>query len=139
MMNPRALRMAIWALVVLLLVTLGWSGYLLFQNYWWKHEATRYAESSARLEAHGMFRKSIFCLYKIDGQCDEEHFSGQREGPFEIWIAFYQPSLGRAHRYLVERWVATFNDQMRLMQREPEKFRKRMGLNKEEAYKSESK
>jgi hypothetical protein len=139
MTNLRALKITVGSLVVLLLVTVGWAGYLLFQNYWWKQEATRYTESSARLEAHGMFRKGIICLYKIDGQCDEPHFSGQRDGPFETWIAFYQPSLGAAHRYIAERWVETFNDQMRLMQREPEKFRKRMGLDREEAYKSDTK
>ena len=131
-------KTAVVSLGLLLLVTLGWAGYLLFQNYWWKQEATRYAESSARLEAMGMFRRGILCLYKIDGQCDESHFSGQRDGPFEIWIALYQPVLGEAHRHVTERWVETFNDQMRLMQREPEKFRKRMGLDAEQADKSET-
>jgi len=133
MANPRILKIAVWSLVVLLLVALGCAGYLLFQNYWWKQEATRYAESSARLEAHGMFRKALFRLYKIDGQCDVPYFSGQRDGPFDIWIAFYQPALGAAHRQVTQRWVEAFNDQMRLMQRDPEKFRKRMGLDRQEA------
>lgn len=139
MNNPRSLKLAVWSLVVFLLVTLGWAGYLSFQNYWWKQEATRYVESSARLEAHSMFRKGMVLVYKIDGQCDEARFSGQRDGPFEIWIAFYQPSLGAAHRYVTERWVQTFNDQMRRMQAEPEKFRKRMGLDREEIRQSDPK
>src|SRR5713101_4459176 len=139
MSSPRSLKVSVWALVVLLVVTLGSAGYLLFQNYWWKQEATRYVESSARLEAHGLFRKGRFCLYKIEGRCDEPRFSGQRDGPFEIWVAFYQPSLGAAHRCITERWVEAFNDQMRRMQREPEKFRKRMGLDREETYQRESK
>jgi len=139
MTKLRALKIAVWLLVVLLILTVGCAGYLLFQNYWWKQEAVRYAESSARLEAHGMFRRGHFCLFRMDGQCDESHFSGERDGPFEIWIAFYQPALGGAHRQVAEHWVEAFNEQMRLMQREPEKFRKRMGLDGQESKQSDNK
>jgi hypothetical protein len=100
---------------------------------------TRFAGSAGRLEAHGLFRKGRYWLYKMDGQCDESRFSGQRDGPFEVWIVFFQPSLGAAHRYATEHYVAEFNDQMRRMQREPEKFRKRMGLDREEIFPSETK
>jgi hypothetical protein len=86
-----------------------------------------------------MFRRDLLVLYKVDGKCDEAHFSGQRDGPFEIWIAFYQPALGAAHRRVTERWVEAFNAQMKLMQRDPATFRKRMGLDRSEANQSHEK
>ena len=130
---PAKRKIATVSLALVLVLMLAFSGYLLFQNYWWKQEATRYAESSARLEAQGMFRHSTLCIFKMDGQCDEPHFSGQYDGPFQVWIVFYQPTLGEAHRFVTERWVEAFNEQMRLMQRQPEKFRTNMGLDKVEA------
>jgi hypothetical protein len=124
MPSPRTLKKCIWLLVVGLVFASGWTAYLLFQNFIWKVEARRYVIASAQLEAHASFRKGFLWLYKIDGECNEDHFSGNREGPFEVWIKFYQPSAGAAHRYTTELWVETFNDQMRRMQKEPEKFKK---------------
>jgi hypothetical protein len=126
MPRPGAFRPTVWILSVVLVFTLVWAGYLLVQNSIWKLEATRYAESSGQLEAQAAFRKGFLWLYKIDGQCDEDRFSGKKEGPFEIWIKFYQPALGPAHRDTTERWVESFNEQMRRMQKEPEKFEKRV-------------
>ncbi len=139
MNSTRKVKIVICLLATIAVVSLGFIGYLLFQNYWWKFEAKRYAESSARLEAQGMFRHGSLCLFKMDGQCDEVHNSGQHDGPFEIWIAFYQPSLGQAHRVTTEYWVEAFNEQMRLMQKDPEKFKKRMELDKVETDKTEVK
>jgi hypothetical protein len=127
MSHPRTTKITIWILAIVLLISLGCAGYLFHQNFFLELEAMRYADSAARLEAQGMFRKGFLWLYKIDGECDEDHFSGNREGPFEIWIKFYQPAAGPAHRRVTQRWVETFNDQMRRMQKEPEKFKKRLG------------
>ena len=55
----RKVKILICLLATILFASLGFTGYLLFKNYWWKMEATRYAESSARLEAHAGFRKGI--------------------------------------------------------------------------------
>jgi hypothetical protein len=71
-----------------------------------------------------MFRKGHLCIYKIDGQCDTSHFSGQSDGPFKIYIAFYQPSLGAAHRLVTEFFVKTFNEQMRSLQANPKKLQR---------------
>jgi hypothetical protein len=128
MASPRTLKRAVWLLTVAFLLTAIGAAYLGYQNFVWKLEAIRYAESSARLEAHSNFRKGLLLLYKIDGQCDQDRFSGNREGPFEIWLKFYQPSLGAAHRISTERWVEAFNDQMRRMQKDPEKAKKRLGI-----------
>jgi len=139
MRNPRALKIAVWSLTVLLIAALGCAGYLVFQNLMWKEEVTRFASSAGRLEAHGLFRNGKYWLYRIDGQCDETHFSGQRDGPFEVWTIFFQPALGGAHRYATEHYVAEFNDQMRRMEREPDKFRKRMRLDRDEIFSNERK
>lgn len=123
----RPYKVIIAALSVVSLGFICWTGYLLFQNFIWKEEAIEYAKSSALLEANAAFRKNILWLYKIDGKCDEAHFSGQHDGPFEVWIVFYQPSLGAAHRIVTEQWVETYNSQMRRLQSDPEKYKKRMG------------
>jgi hypothetical protein len=127
MATLRRFKIITWSLSIALLLTTAALGYLLFQNFIWKLEATRYAESDGRVAAHSLFRKGGLSLFTIEGACDEDRFSGRREGPFEIWIKFYQPSLGSAHRHTAERWVESFNDQMRRMQKEPEKFRRRLG------------
>jgi hypothetical protein len=128
----RPQKLLIAALSVALLGVMCWAGYLLFQNWIWQQAAIGYAQQSAILEANGLFRKNLLSLYKIDGKCDEAHFSGQHDGPFEVWIVFYQPSLGAAHRIVTEKWVEAYNAQMRRLQADPEKYRKRMGLDKKD-------
>ena len=128
MSDSRLRKAVIAALCLFLFATLSWTVYLLFQNWMWKDQAIHYAEIDATMEANSLFRKGYYSLYKMDGKCDEAHFSGQYDGPFQIWIAFYQPSLGAAHRIVTEHWVEAYNVQMRRLQAEPEKFRKRMGL-----------
>lgn len=76
----RKVKILICLLVIILVASLGFTGYVLFQNYWWKLEATRYADSSARLEAHAGFRKGIYSLYRIEGQCDEPTFLDNTTG-----------------------------------------------------------
>ncbi|MEI9865012.1 MAG: hypothetical protein WDN00_10745 [Limisphaerales bacterium] len=98
----------------------------------WKAEAIEYAKSSAIFEANAAFRKNILWLYKMDGKCEEAHFSGQHDGPFEIWIVFYEPAAGAAHRIVTEQWVETYNAQTRRLQADPEKSRKRMGLDQKD-------
>jgi hypothetical protein len=125
-------KLLITALSAALFAVMCWAGYLLLQNWVWKQAAIGYAEQSAILEANGMFSKNELWIYKMDGKCDEAHFSGQHDGPFEVWIVFYQPSLGAAHRIATEHWVETYNAQMRRLQADPEKYRKRMGLDKKD-------
>jgi len=71
-----------------------------------------------------LFRRGHLWLYKIDGECDETELSGEQDGPFTVYRAFFQPALGYAHRYATETYVTAFNDQMRLMHRRPERFGK---------------
>jgi hypothetical protein len=121
MNNPKVLKILPAFLAILLLGTLAWAGYLLWQNYCWRQEVSRFAASSGRVEATALFRNGKLWLYKMDGRCDDSRFSGQREGPFEIWIAFYQPALGMAHRHATECYVTSFNEQMRMMHLNAEK------------------
>lgn len=130
MRTPRKRTTLFAAILLLLIGAICWSAYLLFQNEMWKMEAIRYSESSAIMQANGAFRRGILSLYKIEGKCDNEHFSGQHDGPFEVWIAFYQPSLGAAHRIATEHWVAKYNEQMHRLQDNPKWARKRIPLEK---------
>jgi hypothetical protein len=120
----RVLIVCVVSLAMLLVGVLGVTGYLAWQNYLWKTEVRHYAGSTGRLEAMALFNKGYRWLYRLDGKCDETHSTGQHEGPFEVFIVFYQPILGEAHRCGRETYVAEFNEQMRWMLEHPAKFGK---------------
>jgi|HubBroStandDraft_6_1064221.scaffolds.fasta_scaffold508408_1 hypothetical protein len=122
---PPSKRRVRWVAIlisfVIVLFYLGLFGYLAIQNSFWKMEVTNYAQSAGRSEAMNLFNKGRLMLYVIDGECDGGKFTGKHEGPFEVWIHFYQPSLGAAHRYSTFQFVEGFNDEMRHLQRGAEK------------------
>ena len=74
------------------------------------------------MQALADFKKGNLRLLKIEGENDKLRFSGQREGPFEIWIVQYLPTLGKVHKYSQEQYVDSYNRKMRYMYDHPDKF-----------------
>jgi hypothetical protein len=74
------------------------------------------------MQALADFKKGNLRLLKIEGENEKLRFSGQREGPFEIWIVQYYPILGKVHKYSQERYVDFYNSKMRYMYDHPDKF-----------------
>jgi hypothetical protein len=58
----------------------------------------------------------------LHGQNEHLRYSGSNDGPFEIWISSFYPSLGYPERYSTEQQVESYNRKMRYMHEHPEKF-----------------
>ena len=123
MTNPRALKVAVWSPAVLLLVTLGWSGYLLFQNYWWKRSLDIVADQAGASQAMSTFRRGDLVLWEISKTNDTIRFSGRHDGPFEIWLDEYHPEMPSPWQYSRHRLNQAHNAQMRYMYEHPQKFK----------------
>lgn len=102
---------------------------LLGKAYWdiygftgWKQEVGVLSGYTATMQALADFEKGNLRLLKIEGENNELRFSGQREGPFEIWIVQYLPILGKVHKYSQEQYVDFYNRKMRYMYDHPDKF-----------------
>lgn len=113
----------------ILSVTLLVSLILLGKAYWeiyhftgWKQEVWALSGYGATMQALADFKKGNLRLLKIEGENDKLKFSGQREGPFEIWLVQYLPILGKVHKYSQERYVDSYNRKMRYMYEHPDKF-----------------
>ena len=62
------------------------------------------------------FRQGRLRLRAIQGENERLRYSGSNDGPFEIWILQFYPSLGYPHRFSTEQEVAFYNRKMRYMQ-----------------------
>ena len=125
-MKVRTSKFLVGVLSVTLLVSL----ILLGKAYWeiygftgWKKQVWLLSSSTATMQALADFKKGDLRLLKIEGKSDKLKFSGQREGPFEIWIVQYYPILGRVHKYSTEQYVDYYNRKMRYMHDHPDKFK----------------
>lgn len=93
----------------------------------WRDQVSVWAGHAAALEALSDFengRLRVFELARIDlakgGQ--QSAFTGRRDGPFEIWTRAYFAYLGPPDRYANEQFITAYNDKMRYMHSNPERF-----------------
>jgi hypothetical protein len=70
------------------------------------------------------FRHGHLRLYRLGGEAKSATYTGTNDGPFEIWIPQFYPSLGRAERYSTEQFIEFYNRKMRYMHSHPDQFRK---------------
>ena len=68
------------------------------------------------------FRDGHLRLYTLGGENEKAKYTGTNDGPFEIWVPHFYPSLGRAHRYSTEQFIEFYNRKMRYMQTHPSEF-----------------
>lgn len=118
----RALQIIIALLTLALLASLGFLGRALWRNYWWEQEVHGLASMAGVKEAMRDFQQSKLRLRTIQGENDRLKYSGSNDGPFEIWIPSFHPSLGYPHRFSTEQEVEYYNRKMRYMYAHPEKF-----------------
>lgn len=102
-------------------------GIMQWQDYidTWKTEVSSLVTYPATIQALNDFREGNLRLLRIDGENYKERFSGQREGPFEVWIVQYFPSLGEPHKYSTEQYMQSYNRKMRYMYEHPEQFQEK--------------
>ena len=122
MNNPRALKIVIALLSVALITSLAFLGRTLWQNFWWEEEVYELVGVTAARQALDDFRQGKLRLRALHGENEKLRFSGSNDGPFEIWIVPFHPSLGYPHRFATEQEVKFYNEKMRYMQTHPEKF-----------------
>ena len=118
----KAPKILLALLVVALMTSLGFLGRALWRNYSWKQEAYGLAGMVATKQAMEDFQKGRLRLRVIQGENERLRYSGSNNGPFEVWIVQFYPSLGFPHRYSTEQQVEFYNRKMRYMHEYPEKF-----------------
>jgi len=126
-MNSRTLYLAV--LIGLLAIALMCS---VFLNAWgylqiygiggWRDQVFASEGVVASDEALDDFRAGHLRLYHLGGENEKPKYTGTNDGPFEIWIPQYYPSLGRAHRYSTEQFIEFYNRKMQYMHTHPDKF-----------------
>ena len=130
-MRIPAPRFAIAVFIGLLLLSALCSLVLAATSYWqiygiggWRDEVYGLEGMVAAERALDDFRDGHLRLYRLGGENEKAKYTGTNDGPFEIWIPQFYPSLGRAERYATERFIEFYNGKMHYMQSHPERFRK---------------
>ena len=117
--------------IIILCIALITSLSFLCKAYWdiynpitgWKNELWARSGYAATLQALSDFRNGKLKLLKIEGRNESPKFSGQKEGPFEIWIVQYYPLLGNVHKFSQETYIEFYNRKMKYMQAHPNIFK----------------
>ena len=108
--------------VVACLSFAGWSYWQIYGIGGWRDELYGQVGMTATTRAMRDYREGHLRLYTLDGENDKPKYTGTNDGPFEVWIPQFYPSLGRAHRYAKEQFVAFYNRKMKYMYSHPDKF-----------------
>jgi hypothetical protein len=125
----RAPQIAIAAVIGLLLVSqlasLAFAAWCYWQIYFfggWRDEVYGLVGMTAMTQAMDDYGEGQLRLYTLGGETEESYYTGTNDGPFEVWIPYYYPPLGRAHRYSREQFVEFYNRKMRYMYNHPKTF-----------------
>jgi hypothetical protein len=119
-------------IIVALVTFLGISLLLLGRAYWqiygfygyggYRGEIRGLSGLVATEQALDDFRHGKLRLLKLNGENDKLKFSGQHEGPFEIWYPQYLPILGVGHQYATKQYIEFYNRKMEYMHKYPNTF-----------------
>ena len=124
-MKPHSLYFIIGVLAVLLLgsdVLIAWGYWQLYGIGGWRDQLFKSEGAVATRRALDDFRNGQLRLYTLGGQSEKAKYTGTNDGPFEIWIPHFYPSLGRAHRYSTKQFIEFYNRKMKYMHEHPDEF-----------------
>jgi hypothetical protein len=125
-MKTPASRIIIAGLGIALLgciLLIAWGYWQIYGIGGWRDQVYGAKGALASSEALKDFRRGHLRLYQLAGETESSRYTGTNDGPFEVWIAQFYPSLGRAHRYATEQFIEFYNRKMRYMYAHPERFR----------------
>ncbi len=122
MNGRRVLRIALVLNALALLVSLSFLMREYWLNYLWQQQTFGLASYMGAERALHDFRQGKLRIFKIAGASDNDKFSGRSEGPFQIWIPAYFPSLGYPELYATKQMVRVYNAKMRFMHQHPQQF-----------------
>jgi hypothetical protein len=120
-----------YVLIGLFAILLLGSASLIAWGYWqiygiggWRDQLYASEGAVASRRALDDFHDGHLRLYTLGGENEKAKYTGTNDGPFEIWVPHFYPSLGRAHRYSTEQFIEFYNRKMRYMQAHPGEFRR---------------
>jgi len=125
LMKPRAFYVITGLLVVVLLgtaVLIAWGYWQIYGIGGWRDQLYASEGAVASRRALDDFRDGHLRLYTLGGESEKVRYTGTNDGPFEIWIPHFYPSLGRAHRYSTEQFIEFYNRKMKYMHEHPYEF-----------------
>jgi hypothetical protein len=118
-----AVLIGLLAIVLLCSVLLNaWAYLQIYGIGGWRDQVFASEGAAASDRALDDFRDGRLRLYCLGGESEKAKYSGTNDGPFEIWIPQFYPSLGRAHRYSTEQFIEFYNRKMQYMHTHPDKF-----------------
>ena len=126
-MKTRAQYVMIGLLVFLLLGSaslIAWGYWQIYGIGGWRDELYASEGAVASRRALDDFRDGHLRLYTLGGENEKAKYIGTNDGPFEMWVPHFYPSLGRAHRYSTEQFIEFYNRKMRYMQTHPDEFQR---------------
>lgn len=96
-----------------LLLAIGLTLYNQAQKGLWQAEVRHATEQWAYWEARKDLVNGRLRLLRLEGENWELKFSGEHEGPFEIWIPQCFPSISEASKFSKKQYVELYNLNMR--------------------------
>jgi hypothetical protein len=136
MKKPRTSTVIIACQIMLFLICLGFLGFVLFDNYFLKMEAKRYAAMAGFDQATRNFLRGDYCLYEIklfkvdagysgtvptDGTTQP---AGKMDGQFQVRYFLVDENMPKWHQKIQQAFVDGYNDHMRGYFEHPEWFDK---------------
>jgi hypothetical protein len=123
-----AVLIGLLAIALLCSLLLNAWGYLqIYGIGGWRDQVYGSEGVAASDQALDDFRSGFLRLYCLGGENEKAKYTGTNDGPFEIWMSQFYPSLGRAHRYSTEQFIEFYNRKMQYMHTHPDKFLRQKG------------
>ncbi len=123
-----AVLIGLLAIALLCSLLLNAWGYLqIYGIGGWRDQVYGSEGVAASDQALDDFRSGFLRLYCLGGENEKAKYTGTNDGPFEIWMPQFYPSLGRAHRYSTEQFIEFYNRKMQYMHTHPDKFLRQKG------------
>lgn len=94
--------------------------YIWFQYQSWPSEAHVMAAGFGSAYAQSDFQKSRRRIFRLE-ENSELKFTGEKEGPFEIWAYPTFSILPKSSHITTQTWIESYNSRMRRLQDETEK------------------
>jgi hypothetical protein len=127
MRAPKVLIALLGGCVLGCAALVAWGYWQVYGPGGWRDQVYGSTGALASRQALDDFRQGRLRLYQLAGESNAAKYTGTNEGPFEVWVADFYPSLGRAHRYAKEQFVEFYNRKMRYMHEHPERFQESSG------------
>lgn len=110
-------------LLVALVLVASFAAWLAWENFWLKRTVDYLANEAGAGQAMSEFRRGQLVLWETVPTNDFPRFSGRYDGPFQIWLDEYHPDLPSVWHYGQLRQNEAHNAQMKLMNKQPAKFK----------------